>query len=24
VACGMTQSALTYPRAKLSYDDFLK
>jgi Asp/Glu/hydantoin racemase len=24
VALGMTQSALTYPRAKLSYDDFLK
>jgi Asp/Glu/hydantoin racemase len=24
VACGMTQSALTYPRAKLAYDDFLK
>jgi Asp/Glu/hydantoin racemase len=24
VACGMTQSALTYPRAKLTYDDFLK
>jgi len=24
VACGMTQSELTYPRAKLSYDDFLK
>jgi Asp/Glu/hydantoin racemase len=24
VACGMTQSALTYPRPKLSYDDFLK
>ena len=24
VACGMTQSALTYPRAKLSYEDFLK
>jgi Asp/Glu/hydantoin racemase len=24
VACRMTQSALTYPRAKLSYDDFLK
>jgi Asp/Glu/hydantoin racemase len=23
-ACGMTQSTLTYPRAKLSYDDFLK
>jgi Asp/Glu/hydantoin racemase len=22
VACGMTQSALTYPRAKLSYEDF--
>ena len=22
VACGMTQSALTYPKAKLSYDDF--
>ena len=24
VACGMTQSALTYPRPKLTYDDFLK
>jgi Asp/Glu/hydantoin racemase len=24
VACGMTQSALTYPHAKLSYEDFLK
>lgn len=24
VAFGMTQSALTYPRAKLSYDDFVK
>ena len=24
VACGMTQSALTYPRAKLTYEDFLK
>jgi Asp/Glu/hydantoin racemase len=24
VACGMTQSNLTYPKAKLSYDDFLK
>jgi hypothetical protein len=24
VACGMTQSALTYPRAKLAYEDFLK
>src|SRR6266568_2854356 len=24
VACGMAQSALTYPRAKLTYDDFLK
>ena len=23
VACGMTQSALTYPRAKLSYEDFV-
>jgi len=22
VSCGMTQSALTYPKAKLSYDDF--
>ena len=22
VACGMTQSAITYPKAKLSYDDF--
>jgi len=24
VACGMTQSALTYPKAKLTYDDFRK
>ena len=24
VACGMTQSAITYPRAKLSYEDFVK
>ena len=24
VACGMTQSAFTYPRPKLSYEDFLK
>lgn len=24
VACGITQSALTYPRARLTYDDFLK
>jgi hypothetical protein len=24
VARRMTQSALTYPKAKLSYDDFLK
>jgi len=24
VACGMTQSAITYPRAKLSYDDFVQ
>ena len=24
VACGMTQSAITYPRAKLSYEDFTK
>ena len=24
VACGMTQSAITYPKAKLSYDDFTK
>jgi Asp/Glu/hydantoin racemase len=24
VACGMTQSAITYPRPKLSYEDFLK
>jgi hypothetical protein len=24
VACGMTQSALTYPHAKLTYDDFRK
>src|ERR1700704_3031212 len=24
VACGMTQSAITYPRAKLTYGDFLK
>jgi Asp/Glu/hydantoin racemase len=24
VACGMTQSALTHPRAKLRYDDFAK
>ena len=24
VAFGMTQSNLTYPRAKLSYDDFVK
>jgi Asp/Glu/hydantoin racemase len=23
VACGMTQSAITYPKAKLSYDDFV-
>jgi hypothetical protein len=23
VAFGMTQSALTYPRAKLSYEDFV-
>jgi len=24
VACGMTQSALTYPKAKLSYEDFVQ
>ena len=24
VACGMTQSAITYPRAKLSYEDFVQ
>jgi Asp/Glu/hydantoin racemase len=24
VACGMTQSAITYPKAKLSYDDFVQ
>ena len=24
VACGMTQSALTYPKAKLSYNDFVQ
>ena len=24
VTFGMTQSALTYPRAKLSYDDFVR
>jgi hypothetical protein len=24
VACGMTQSAITYPKAKLSYGDFVQ
>jgi len=24
VACGMTQSAITYPKAKLSYEDFVR
>ncbi|HEU0061213.1 MAG TPA: hypothetical protein VFR19_15150, partial [Hyphomicrobiaceae bacterium] len=24
VACGMTQSAMTYPKAKLSYEDFVQ
>jgi len=24
VACGMTQSAITYPKAKLRYEDFVQ